>query len=91
MGYVSSNVRTSRNVPSSKGVSAAGVITGSGGSSSTSATARPADLHPDSRGPKMTAFHSRMLSGHGAPDTPLGGSLDSALKSRIRRRRAVPD
>lgn len=44
-----------------------------------------------SRGPKMTAFHSSILSGHGAPDTPLGGSLESALKSRIKRRRAVSD
>ena len=36
-------------------------------------------------GPKMTAFHNMMLSGHGLPDMPPGGSLESRLKSRIRR------
>lgn len=33
----------------------------------------------------MTAFHSMMLSGHGDPDIPLGGSVESRLKSRINR------
>jgi hypothetical protein len=33
----------------------------------------------------MTAFHSMILSGHGLPEMPPGGSLDSRLKSRIRR------
>ena len=33
----------------------------------------------------MTAFQSMMLSGHGLPEIPPGGSLDSRLKSRIRR------
>jgi hypothetical protein len=39
----------------------------------------------DAPGPKMTAFHSMMLSGHGLPEMPPGGSLESRLKSRIRR------
>lgn len=39
----------------------------------------------DVPGPKMTAFHSMILSGHGLPEMPPGGSLDSRLKSRIRR------
>jgi hypothetical protein len=33
----------------------------------------------------MTAFQSMMLSGHGLPDMPPGGSLERRLKSRIRR------
>ena len=33
----------------------------------------------------MTAFHSMILSGHGLPEMPPGGSLDSRLKSRMRR------
>ena len=33
----------------------------------------------------MTAFQSMMLSGHGLPDMPPGGSVESRLKSRIRR------
>jgi hypothetical protein len=33
----------------------------------------------------MTAFHNMMLSGHGLPEMPPGGSLESRLKSRIRR------
>ena len=37
-------------------------------------------------GPKITAFHSIMLSGHGLPEIPEGGSVESLLKSRIRRR-----
>lgn len=36
-------------------------------------------------GPKMTAFQSMMLSGHGLPEMPPGGSLESRLKSRMRR------
>jgi hypothetical protein len=44
----------------------------------------PMDLD-DVPGPKMTAFQSMMLSGHGLPEIPPGGSLDSRLKSRIRR------
>ena len=39
----------------------------------------------DIPGPKMTAFHNMMLSGHGLPEMPPGGSLESRLKSRIRR------
>lgn len=39
----------------------------------------------DVPGPKMTAFQSMILSGHGLPEIPPGGSLDSRLKSRIRR------
>jgi hypothetical protein len=39
----------------------------------------------DAPGPKMTAFQSMMLSGHGLPEIPPGGSLDSRLKSRMRR------
>src|SRR6266851_841113 len=39
----------------------------------------------DALGPKMTAFHSMILSGHGLPEIPPGGSLDKRLKSRIRR------
>ena len=37
-------------------------------------------------GPKITAFQSIMLSGHGLPEIPEGGSVESLLKSRIRRR-----
>ena len=44
-----------------------------------------------SAGPKMTAFHSSRLSGHGAPLTPAGGSADRRLKSRTRRLRAGVD
>jgi len=36
-------------------------------------------------GPKITAFQSMMLSGHGLPEIPEGGSVESLLKSRIRR------
>lgn len=42
-------------------------------------------------GPKMTAFHSMMLSGHGLPEIPPGGSVESLLKSRIRRRLQTVD
>jgi len=38
-------------------------------------------------GPKMTAFQSMMLSGHGAPEIPPGGSLCRRLKSFINLRR----
>ena len=37
-------------------------------------------------GPKITAFQSMILSGHGLPEIPEGGSVESLLKSRIRRR-----
>ncbi|KAI9069717.1 hypothetical protein FKP32DRAFT_42608 [Trametes sanguinea] len=40
-------------------------------------------------GPKMTAFQSMMLSGHGLPEIPPGGSVESRLKSRMRRRRQL--
>lgn len=40
----------------------------------------------DAPGPKITAFQSMMLSGHGLPEIPEGGSVESLLKSRIRRR-----
>ena len=40
----------------------------------------------DIPGPKITAFHSMMLSGHGLPEMPPGGSLARRLKSRMRRR-----
>lgn len=42
-------------------------------------------------GPKMTAFQSMMLSEHGAPEMPPGGSLWRRLKSFIRRRREGVD
>jgi hypothetical protein len=42
-------------------------------------------------GPNITAFQSMMLSGHGAPEIPSGGSEDNRLKSRIRRRRQEVD
>ena len=45
----------------------------------------------DEPGPKMTAFHSMMLSGHGLPEMPSGGSVESRLKSRMRRRRQLVD
>jgi len=32
-----------------------------------------------------------MLSGHGDPDIPLGGSVDNLLKSRMRRLRQLVD
>lgn len=44
-----------------------------------------------SPGPKMTAFHESRLSGHGAPDTPAGGSALRRLKSRISRFLALVD
>ena len=39
----------------------------------------------------MTAFHSMMLSGHGLPDMPPGGSPERRLKSRMRRRLQLVD
>jgi hypothetical protein len=42
-------------------------------------------------GPKMTAFQSMMLSGHGLPEMPPGGSLERRLKSRMRRRLQLVD
>ena len=36
-------------------------------------------------GPNMTAFHTMILSGHGLPEIPLGGSVERRLKSRTRR------
>lgn len=49
----------------------------------TGATSRGDENLP---GPNITAFHTMMLSGHGLPETPLGGSLDNRFKSRMRRR-----
>lgn len=43
------------------------------------------------RGPKMTAFHTMMLSGLGLPEIPMGASEVRRLKSRIRRRLAAVD
>lgn len=42
-------------------------------------------------GPNITAFQIMMLLSVGAPDTPVGGSSWSLLKSRIRRLRAGLD
>jgi len=42
-------------------------------------------------GPKITAFHNMILSGHGLPDMPPGGSVESRLKSRISRRLQLVD
>lgn len=39
----------------------------------------------------MTAFQSIRLSAQGAPETPNGGSDESRLKSRMRRRRQAVD
>ena len=39
----------------------------------------------------MTAFQIIMLSVHGVPEIPTGGSVERRLKSRIRRRLAVVD
>ena len=47
--------------------------------------------YSDAPGPKITAFQSIMLSGHGLPEIPEGGSVDSLLKSRIKRRRQFVD
>lgn len=44
-----------------------------------------------SRGPKMTAFQTMMLSWHGLPEIPSGASVARRLKSRIRRRLAAVD
>ena len=45
----------------------------------------------DPPGPNITAFQSIMLSGHGLPETPPGGSVERRLKSRISRRRQLVD
>lgn len=45
----------------------------------------------NSRGPKMTAFHTMILSGLGLPEIPMGASEVRRLKSRIRRRLAAVD
>lgn len=42
-------------------------------------------------GPNITAFQIMMLLSVGAPETPVGGSSWSLLKSRIRRLRAGVD
>lgn len=39
----------------------------------------------------MTAFHSMMLSGHGLPEIPPGGSVERRLKSRMSLRRQFVD
>lgn len=64
-------------------------VIGTAASACTFAHASPAGSNI--RGPNITAFQSNMLSAHGAPLTPEGGSRDNALKSRTRRRRAVFD
>lgn len=45
----------------------------------------------DRPGPKITAFQIMILSGHGAPLIPPGGSEERRLKSRIRRLRDAVD
>lgn len=42
-------------------------------------------------GPNMTAFHTMILSGHGLPEIPPGGSVERRLKSRMRRRLQLVD
>lgn len=42
-------------------------------------------------GPNITAFQSIILSGHGLPEMPPGGSVESRLKSRMRRRLQLVD
>lgn len=81
-GYDSSNVSRSLNVPSSNGVSAGSFVRAGQGKRG------EINYIP---GPKMTAFHNMRLSLHGAPDIPCGGSDESFLKSRIRRRRQGVD
>jgi len=44
-----------------------------------------------SAGPNITAFQSIMLSGHGLPEMPPGGSVERRLKSRMRRRLQLVD
>ena len=39
----------------------------------------------------MTAFHTMILSGHGLPEIPPGGSVERRLKSRMRRRLQLVD
>ena len=69
-------------MPSSKGVSADQCV---------SYAIHLGDDHGGVPGPKITAFQSMMLSGHGLPEIPEGGSVESLLKSRIRRRLQVVD
>ena len=90
LGYDSSNVSRSLKVPSSNGVSAEACET----LPLTPLEPRPpAGIHSEGNipGPKMTAFQSIILSGHGLPEMPPGGSVESRLKSRIRRRRQLVD
>ena len=75
-GYDSSKVRSNLKVPSSKGVSA----------KKNEAYNSRVYIKTHIPGPKITAFQSMMLSGQGLPEIPPGGSLESRLKSRIRRR-----
>jgi len=42
-------------------------------------------------GPKITAFHTIMLSAQGAPEIPPGGSLLRRLKSRMSLLRLAVD
>ncbi len=79
LGYDSSKVSRSLNVPSSKGVSP-----GNEQWHNVSHHTR-AQTVEDEPGPKITAFHSMMLSGSGLPEIPPGGSDESLLKSRMRR------
>ena len=44
-----------------------------------------------SRGPKMTAFHTMILSWHGEPEIPSGASVARRLKSRMSLRLAAVD
>lgn len=78
MGYDSSNVSTSLKVPSSNGVSAGRRVCRMSRNSRRKGH--------DAPGPKITAFHNMMLSGHGLPEIPPGGSEESRLKSRMSRR-----
>lgn len=48
-------------------------------------------LYRYSRGPKMTAFHTMMLSWHGEPEMPSGASVARRLKSRMSRLFAAVD
>lgn len=86
-------VRVSRKEPSSNGVSATqnkGTLVISllgNGEAGATMLERKWNL----RGPKMTAFHTMMLSGLGLPEIPMGASEVRRLKSRIRRRLAAVD
>ena len=69
-------------MPSSKGVSANQIAAGG----CVSNTINHDGDHEVVPGPNITAFQSMMLSGHGLPEIPAGGSFESLLKSRIKRR-----